>query len=1168
MPGPGSMLWAVDVFGRVYTLSASGQAWERLCGDGPREFKRVSAAKPCCWGIACDHQVYVYVHAGDLPIRCQEEAYENQRWNPVTGFCEKLLPSDRWPWSDATGLEHRALGGFALPSAHWEWEQDWHLDHNCHGEPTAQGGWTYAMDFPAAYTKEQRWNSCVRRRRWIRFRRYAARDAWAQIPSPEDPKQLPDPFSDLSVGGWEISEEPAGRLSVWAVSLQGKVWYREGVCHHNPEGSSWSLVSAPGEAVQISCGPDDLVWATLWEGQAAVREGIDRNNPQGLSWTVVEPPDPACGLLHVSVGVNVVWALTKDRKVWFRRGVNSHNPSGTSWIGMVGELVMLDVGLNDQVWGVGCEERAVLFRQGVTRSELSGKAWKALACGRDGDRSQAGSATSLLSAGCFFTDDIREQSGSGPHPGEERPPDLEGADAASTCGEDGRGEDGAPACPGVSALSETPPAPEKGPEDPPSPCPPPGPGASEPEPPPAELRWSNIDLKEAAKPPPTASSALAETGSLGSFGLEDPLLADERPLWAWVSGGACLVEPQGPPKWFAAQPGRKDAISLSGGTSAWRTQILQQLSERTRRENQDFQHYEQARPSVWVKTGSLQWWRSWKPHKWVDVRVALEQFTGQDGARDSILFLYYMHFEEKKYIHVFLNEVTILVEILNEAKHSFALYTPERTKQRWPLRLAAPTEQEMRDWVSLLSAACCEGRALGGHPSRRAIWSLTCKGDVFASEPTPHLEDPARPDPCNQMFWRQVGGHLRLVESSSRGVTWGLGYDHTAWVYTGGGPGGSSSGLSSSGEHAHTQTDVKCVYIYENQRWNPVSGYSSRGLPTDRYMWSDASGLQERTKDHTKPPSPQWAWASDWFVDFGISGGTDREGWQYAADFPALRPRSLAFRFCAFRAQRHFLFSRQVLPRTQDHQGLCASEALGQVSTPPGLPPHLAGVALWAVSDKGDVLCRLGVGSSWLHVGTDQPFLSVSIGSFHQVWAVAQDGSVFFRGSVSTKKPEGDGWYHIPSPPKQKLKQVSVGRTSVFSVDQNGNLWYRQGITPSYPQGSAWEHVSNNVRRVSVGPLDQVWVIADKVQGSHSLSCGTVCHRLGVRPGMQPKGLSWDYGIGVGCHITLLAHVHLPPHEDSKVFFAHTAVKPGIVPHSVSLISVFSTGLYGSVDSR
>lgn len=52
--------------------------------------------------------------------------------------------------------------------------------------------------------------------------------------------------------------------------------------------------------------------------------------------------------------------------------------------------------------------------------------------------------------------------------------------------------------------------------------------------------------------------------------------------------------------------------------------------------------------SVWVKTGALQWWCDWKPHKWVDVRVALEQFTGLDGARDSILFIYYVVHEEKK----------------------------------------------------------------------------------------------------------------------------------------------------------------------------------------------------------------------------------------------------------------------------------------------------------------------------------------------------------------------------------------------------------------------------------------------------------------------------------------------------------------------------------------
>lgn len=31
-----------------------------------------------------------------------------------------------------------------------------------------------------------------------------------------------------------------------------------------------------------------------------------------------------------------------------------------------------------------------------------------------------------------------------------------------------------------------------------------------------------------------------------------------------------------------------------------------------------------------------------------------------------------------------------------------------------------------------------------------------------------------------------MGGHLKKVETCSAGVTWGIGYDSTAWVYTGG----------------------------------------------------------------------------------------------------------------------------------------------------------------------------------------------------------------------------------------------------------------------------------------------------------------------------------------------------------------------------------------------
>ena len=33
----------------------------------------------------------------------------------------------------------------------------------------------------------------------------------------------------------------------------------------------------------------------------------------------------------------------------------------------------------------------------------------------------------------------------------------------------------------------------------------------------------------------------------------------------------------------------------------------------------------------------------------------------------------------------------------------------------------------------------------------------------------------------------------------------------------------------------HPMEDARYFYVYENQRWNPLTGFTSHGLPTDRY---------------------------------------------------------------------------------------------------------------------------------------------------------------------------------------------------------------------------------------------------------------------------------------------------------------------------------------------
>lgn len=62
-----------------------------------------------------------------------------QRWNPVDSFTDTLLPTDRWPWSDVTGMNPQPLHSFELPSRSWEWEGDWYVDQSCGGEPSQTG---------------------------------------------------------------------------------------------------------------------------------------------------------------------------------------------------------------------------------------------------------------------------------------------------------------------------------------------------------------------------------------------------------------------------------------------------------------------------------------------------------------------------------------------------------------------------------------------------------------------------------------------------------------------------------------------------------------------------------------------------------------------------------------------------------------------------------------------------------------------------------------------------------------------------------------------------------------------------------------------------------------------------------------------------------------------
>ena len=58
-------------------------------------------------------------------------------------------------------------------------------------------------------------------------------------------------------------------------------------------------------------------------------------------------------------------------------------------------------------------------------------------------------------------------------------------------------------------------------------------------------------------------------------------------------------------------------------------------------------------------------------------------------------------------------------------------------------------------------------------------------------------------------------------------------------------------------------------------------------MPTDRAAWSDESGRVKKRREDCTLPSSQFRWVSEWQVDFSLQPGVDKQGWQYAINWPA-----------------------------------------------------------------------------------------------------------------------------------------------------------------------------------------------------------------------------------------------------------------------------------------
>ena len=91
---------------------------------------------------------------------------------------------------------------------------------------------------------------------------------------------------------------------------------------------------------------------------------------------------------------------------------------------------------------------------------------------------------------------------------------------------------------------------------------------------------------------------------------------------------------------------------------------------------------------------------------------------------------------------------------------------------------------------------------------------------------------------------------------------------------------------------------------------------------------------------------------------------------------------------------------------------------------------------------------------------------------------LTDQGEVLKRGRVSRETPEGINWLSIEQPSNcGGLKQIGLGKSSVWALDNQGSVFYRAGITDKSAEGVKWVLIAAQMLNISVSAADQLWAI-------------------------------------------------------------------------------------------
>lgn len=431
-------------------------------------------------------------------------------------------------------------------------------------------------------------------------------------------------------------------------------------------------------------------------------------------------------------------------------GTNEDAAIGSGWVEMIGNMLMVSVASNDQVFAIGSEDRALYYRFGVSSSDPTGKKWRLIQCPM-----QLSRTTSIASINSRKSElnspNMKHRSLNSLDKEKARVEtavipeifDATSRSAPSTNLKHKLWQKPINSPPNTGSLDE------KG------------------------NAYKNVNLIDQAssadiyehnkyfETPIKNQRAWSPVRSVGSIvGTEvhpetDSVVFDSDSsrdsgvfgddddhgfsqwtecdaLWCYCTSGAVVVDPNQLPNWFNDN---FSSISQAELTQSWRLNILENLRLRIKEKDNDFSTYEKAiEMSSWVKTGEAKAAKPFEPFE--DCILELEWVSSTGSVSDTGTFTILNPDGVTTKLQFSLSDITCVMCCSESGTARLAIHAPRLPSNSSPVKLQFNGDADLEDWMSHLTSVCCQINDVHGRPSNNSIWLSSNIGEVFTYDPS------------------------------------------------------------------------------------------------------------------------------------------------------------------------------------------------------------------------------------------------------------------------------------------------------------------------------------------------------------------------------------------------------------------------------------------------